>query len=70
MGDLIGKKQGVEEDGRGGSYVPNVAIGMRNRALIGIAQVCCKSPTRKKAPSWFITDLVPPPISSVNAYVN
>ena len=55
--------------GGGGNYIPNVAIGVRNRALIGINQVCCKSPTRKKAPSRFITDLVPPPISSVNAYV-
>ena len=39
----------------GGNYIPNVAIGMRNRALIGIDQVCCKSPTRRKAPSQFIT---------------
>ena len=64
------KKQGGEEDGRGGNYILSVVIGMRNRALIGIDQVCCKSPTRKKAPSRFITDLVPPPISSVNAHVN
>ena len=58
------------ENGRGaGYYIPSVAIGMRNRALIGIDQVCCKSLIKKKAPSRFITDLVPPPISSVNAYV-
>ena len=70
MGNLIRRiKQGVEEDGKGGNYIPNVVIGIRNRALIGINQVCCKSPKRRKAPIRFITDLVPPPISSVNAYV-
>ena len=69
MGDLIGKKQGVEKDGRWGNYIPNVAIGVRNRAKIGIDQLCCKSPTRRKAPSRFITNLVPPPIGSVNAYI-
>ena len=64
------KNKGWKKMGRGGNYIPNFAIGVRNRALIGIDQVCCKSPTRKKAPSRFITDLVPPPISAVNAYVN
>ena len=67
MGDLIDK--GWVKMGRGGNYILSVVIGMRNRALIGINQVCCKSPRRRKAPIRFITDLVPPPISSVNAYV-
>ena len=64
------KNKGWEKMGGGENYIPNVAIGVRNRALIGIDQVCCKSPTRRKAHSRFITDLVPYPISSVNAYVN
>ena len=51
----------------GGNYIPNVAIGVHNRALIGIDKVCCKS-QKGKAPIRFITDLVPLPISSVDAY--
>ena len=48
-GDLINKKEnkGWEKMGGGGNYIPNVAIGMRNGALIGIDQVCCKSPKGK-----------------------
>ena len=69
MGDMIRKNKGWRKVGGGEDYIPNVAIGIRNNALIGIDQVCCKSPRRRKAPIRFITDLVPPPISSVNAYV-
>ena len=43
-GDLIGKKKTRGgEKGRGGNYIPNVAIGEHNRALIGIDRMCCKS---------------------------
>ena len=67
MWDLIDK--GWVKIGGGGNYILSVMIGMRNRALLGINQACCNSPKRRKAPGRFITNLVPPPISSVNAYV-
>ena len=70
-GDLISKKKrekkGWEKKG-GGNYIPNVAIGARNRALIGIDQVCCKSPEGKNTYPIY-NRLSSTPISSVNAYV-
>ena len=39
----------------GEDYIPNVAIGIRNNALIGIDQVCANPPKRRKTPVRFIT---------------
>jgi len=39
--------KGWERKGGGGNYIPNVAIGEHNRALIGIDRMCCKSPEGK-----------------------
>ena len=49
MGDLIRKNKGWRKVVGGEDYIPNVAIGIRNNALIGIDQVCRKSPDKEKS---------------------
>ena len=50
MGDLIRKNKGWRKGGGGGEdYIPNVAIGIRNNSLIGIDQLCRKSPDKEKS---------------------
>ena len=49
MGDLIRKNKGRRKGGGGEDYIPNVAIGICNNALIGIDQVCCKSLDKEKS---------------------
>ena len=69
MGDLIEKKTRGGIRWEGGKLHPERCDWhtqqSSNRHRPGVLQI----PDKEKAPSRFITDLVPPPISSVNAYV-